>query len=414
LKERYKGFPAFVVSNGPSLDRNIEQLRDVRGRGLIICVESAIVPLLKHNITPDVLSVIERVKASYELHFKDVAYPQGIAMLGLAVADPRIWDAFPGERIPLLRDKEIVNLWVSRYLGDGSVIDAGVNVSHLAAETAVYLGADPVIFVGQDFAYGEDNGTHSKDSVYAQERGREFDERIKSRADVYTEGNNTALVRSNELWMDFKRGLELKIAAHPGKTFINATQGGARIVGTQCMKLCDAIERYCQSAIPERVDDIIRENKKRISREDRSRSVAAWMASIKEYIVLFRETAHMGQQRALECKKVLRLNLTAQDDKTKAWLDQAYQENNKVFRKLIMNGMLRCFLQQVIFSNYYMMNRLKMIDTDEKVREVFHIHYNFFNQIRVVCQSVSVHFEDALTTLQKQFQQGEDGVKNGG
>lgn len=412
LKNQYKGFPAFVVSNGPSLDKNIEALKEVRGRGLIICVESAIVPLLKHHIAPDILAVIERIRASYELHFKDIAYPKGISLLSLAVADPRVFAAFPGERVPILRDKEIVNLWTSSYLGDGSVIDAGVNVSHLATEIAVYLGADPVIFVGQDFAYGEDDGTHSKDSIYAEEKGRQYDDRIKSRTTVYTEGNSAPRVRSNQMWMDFKQGLELKIAAHPGKTFINATQGGAKIIGMQCMRLFDAIQQYCKGPIPRRVDELIRENKEEISPEERERSVADYMSSIQKYIKLFREAAREGQQRALECKKMLCLSKKNQKGKYNALLEEAYQTNIKIFGRLIMNGMFRCFLQQVIFANYYLLNRLKAIDTEDKIREVFKTHFHFFSHIRVICQSVSIHFEDALITLKKQFPEIKDGDNN--
>ena len=413
LKDQYKGFPAFIVANGPSLDKNIELLKDVQGRGLIICVESAIVPLLRHHITPDILAVIERIKASYELHFKDVAYPEGIALLGLAVADPRVYTAFPGERIPILRDKEVVNLWASRYLGDGSVIDAGVNVSHLAAELAVYLGTDPIVFVGQDFAYGEDEQTHSQDSVYAEEKGRQYNERIKSRTAVYTEGNETARIRSNEMWMDFKKGLEFKIAAHEDKRFVNATQGGAKIIGTQCMLLSDAINKYCKRIIPGRVDEIIWENKTKISREERDSAIAGFMESIRQYIKMFREAACEAKQRTLECKKMLCLTNRNKNGEHNVLLEEAYQKNIKIFSRLITNDMFRCFLQQVVFSNYYLINRLKMIDTEEKIQEVFKIHYNYFDHIRVVCQSVSVHFEDALITLKTQFPQIEDGAKNG-
>ena len=125
LKDAYKGYPAFMIANGPSLDKNIQQLKAIQERGLIICMESAIIPLLKNNIKPDILVVIERLKNSYIYHFKDIAYPRGIALLGLALIDPRIYSSFPGERIPIFRDGETLNKWFCLHLGDGSAIDAG-------------------------------------------------------------------------------------------------------------------------------------------------------------------------------------------------------------------------------------------------------------------------------------------------
>jgi len=399
LKDKYKGFPAFIIANGPSLDKNIHKLKDVRGRGLIICVESASIPLLKNHIRPDILAVIERIKASFLFHFKDVNYPNDIALLGLALADPRIFASFPGEMIPVFRDREIVNGWVSQHLGDGSVIDAGANVSHLAAELAIYMGAEPVIFVGQDYAYGPDHGTHSKDSVYSEEKGRKAREFIQSRPIVLTEGNDGLPVCSNELWLDFKKGLEMKIASHPESTFINATEGGAKIIGTACEKLEDAIRQYCVRPVSYRVNERISENKTAISVSQRKEGLEKLIGSVKHYAKAFRDMALEITKAKLDCKNILRLLPENENRLYDRILEEAYQRNIDIFNRLIMNGMFRCFLQPVIFANYYLINRLKMIDTPEKIAEVFRIHYNFFCQLSVACQSVSVHFENSLALL---------------
>lgn len=412
LKGQYPSCPAFIVANGPSLDKNIQKLKDIKGRGLIICMESASIPLLKNGITPDVLAVIERIKASYIFHFQNICYPDDIALLGLAVADPRIFATFPGEKIPVYRDKEIVNQWISEKIGDGCVIDAGANVSHLAVELALYMGANPVILVGQDYAYGPGQVTHSKDSVYSEEKGRKSSELIQSRPTMVTEGSQGSPVYSNELWLNFKKGLEMKIAQHTEITFINATEGGAKIIGTTCAKLEDAIRQYCIHPIPCRVNQLIREHRIKLCKTNRKEGIEELIESVKHYRKAFREAALEVNKARLDCKRVLSLLSENDNGQYNHVLDEAYQRNVSIFNRLIMDGMFRCFLQQIAFSNYYMINRLIMIDTPEKIKEVFRIHDNFFSQLCVVCQSVSVHFENCvapLTDLLGRMSQEESG-----
>ena len=54
-----KAYPAFIVSAGPSLDKNIEELKNIKGRGIIMAVDTAIKPLLKHGIVPDIIASVD-------------------------------------------------------------------------------------------------------------------------------------------------------------------------------------------------------------------------------------------------------------------------------------------------------------------------------------------------------------------
>jgi hypothetical protein len=57
------------------------------------------------------------------------------------------------------------------------------------------------------------------------------------------------------------------------------------------------------------------------------------------------------------------------------------------------------FSQQVIFAYYYLMNCIGMIDTPQKITEIFKIQYNFFCHLNVTYQSVSVHLENAAELM---------------
>jgi len=399
LKDKYKDIPSFIIANGPSLDKNIHQLEKINGKGLILSVESAVLPLLKNNIKPDVLAVIERTKNTYLYHFKNKEYPDDIALLSLALVDKRVYPSFSGAKIPILREKEVINNWINEYLGDGSAIDAGANVSHLAVELATYMGANPIVLVGQDYAYGPEQNTHSKDSIYSQDEGKQFEDIIKSRPIVYVEGNNGKMIASNQLWIDFKMGLELKINDHKDKLFINATEGGAKIEGTICENLEDVINKYCTTKIPYRVNEIIAQNKEMVSIPERKENLKDFIKSLEKYSVLFRNLTQQTILGKLECKKMLELAKKDNSEKHRDILEKAYQNNINIINSCLSNGLYRCFTQQVVFANYYQINRCGIINTYKKIIEIFEIQYEFFCQINIVTQSVSVHLENAAESL---------------
>jgi len=400
LKDKYKDVPAFIIANGPSLDKNIQELKKIQGNGLIISTESAIIPLLRNKIKPDILTIIERTKYTYLYHFENVEYPEDMALLCLGLVDKQVFPSFPGQKVPIFRNAEAINQWINKFLGDGSAIDAGANVSHLAFEIALLLGANPIVFVGQDYAYGPDGVTHSKDALYLEEKGKLAREIIQSMEVVYVESNEGNLIPSNQMWKDFKMGLEQKIALHPDKTIFNATEGGAKIEGTKCKRLSDVIEGYCIKSIPENVYELIAENKAMISIEQRKEGLREFIKNTKEYVEVFRNLSQISLTGTLSCRKMSRLSQEKDIEKYRSILEEAYRKNIETYQLFIADDLTRCFSQQVIFAYYYFMNHLGLINTPEKMIENFRIQHDFFLSLNVVCQSVSVHLENALEPLE--------------
>lgn len=60
--------PVVIVGSGPSLEDNIEFLRDMQDRAVIISSGSSLAVLLKNGIKPDFQCVLERAKAVYDRH----------------------------------------------------------------------------------------------------------------------------------------------------------------------------------------------------------------------------------------------------------------------------------------------------------------------------------------------------------
>lgn len=409
LKDKYKDTPAFIVANGPSLDKNIRQLGTIGGKGLIISVESAIVPLIKNGIRPDILTIIERSKKTFTYHLEDRDFPDDMALLCLALVDKQVLPSFKGAKIPIFRKGEAMNQWINESLGDGSEIDGGANVSHLAVELASYLGANPIVFVGQDYAYGTEGATHSRDAAYYEQKGKATRSFVESLPVVYVEGNDGSPIPTNQLWKDFKLGLEMKITAHPGNLFLNATEGGAKINGTQSMPLTEVIAKYCTKKIPRRVNQIIDESLQTISMPQRAGRLAGLIESVEKQAVVFRGFVKDTIRGKLECKRMVCLSQNGNADT--AVLDEVYRKQLGIYDAFLRNGLCRHFTQQLFFIYYYLMNRLGAIDTPEKVTEIFKIRYNIFQYLNIVIQSVSIHLEDAVESLREQLRDFENELK---
>ncbi|OXB91663.1 motility associated factor glycosyltransferase family protein [Parageobacillus galactosidasius] len=394
LKDKFTNVPAFIVANGPSLDQNMHELKRVKGKGLILCCESAIVPLMKNGIKPDAICVLERTPESYLYHFQNKKYPEDITLLALAVADPRTFASFAGPKVPIFRSFESTSEWINRIVGDGSGLYAGLNVSHLAYELAVYMGANPIVFVGQNFAYGLDGLTHSKQSKYTEDV-QEYIEKVKSLPIVYVEGNEDSFVPSNPLWVEFRKGLERLIEQTSHVTVINATEGGAKIKGTTCDTLTNVIEKYCKASLPYRLDTLLNESKKNLDISTRKNKIKSLRIELIKYMDIYRALNQLTSERKIIVEQLL------EKDKYGAGqeLRQEFEQNNKHIMKFLHRHVHDQFFQQVIMFGYHQMNELGVINTPEKLRYALQIQMELFDNLCVICKSLIRNFQIAVEKL---------------
>ncbi|WP_026523437.1 motility associated factor glycosyltransferase family protein [Butyrivibrio sp. MB2005] len=226
LKEVYpKGCPGVIVSAGPSLNENVEDLKKIKGHAFILATDRSLSVLKEHDIVPDAAISVDAIKSPEYLEYayeKDIpiicSYQLNIDAQKKAGGNLIYFDAISYERA-LFGDKA----------NFGSGLDMGGNVAGGAFVVLKLLGAKTIILVGQNLSYK--NGKHHADNI---------DEGMQEISnDVEVPGIDGKMVVSNRMWISYRNFFERQIVQNPGIKVIDATEGGVLIKGCDIKKLKD-------------------------------------------------------------------------------------------------------------------------------------------------------------------------------
>lgn len=238
---RFHGKPAIIVSAGPSLDKNVHLLAEAKGRAVILCVDTALKALLRHGIHPDFVLSIDGSLLNYR-HFEGVDVDD-VRLVAEPGTHYRILDEFRGPKLIASFDSPTMR-WLESFAGEKGFVLTGGSVATFAFPLAMLMGADPIIFVGQDLSYPD--GKFYASGTYYADNGYRFDTASMLRVPA-NDGGEVVTPRN---MYTFLKWFEDAIACNPERTYINATEGGARIQGTRVMTLREALERYCREPVP--------------------------------------------------------------------------------------------------------------------------------------------------------------------
>lgn len=229
---KYKNKPAIIVSAGPSLVKNVDLLKQVEENSLIISGGRTLKALIEKGIKIKLLAIADATDLNYKLvkdYIKDITAP----ILFSEGANINIVKEHKGLKLFYSYSKIIENI-VGRKL---THISTAGSVAHAMTSYAANLGSNPIIFIGQDFAYvGDEHYSKlTKDEYSTEDKNKKF---------IFVEDINGNKVRTDYALNNQRLGMEKIIELYKNVTFINSTEGGARIKGTIEMPLKEAINKY--------------------------------------------------------------------------------------------------------------------------------------------------------------------------
>ena len=226
-----KEMPVVIVAAGPSLVKNVELLQELKGRAMIVCVDRAFHILEEHSVVPDLLVTVDADKApDYLLSSENDDLP----LLCAFQANVETQKRYQGDKIychALLLEKMIPGI------GKRIRVQAelGGNVAGAALITFLVHGTHDIILVGQDLAMSG-RESHADGSNVGLSIGSGI---------VFIEGIDGKPVASRGDWLMFLRVYEQYLKLFPGPRVIDATEGGARIHGTDVMTLRQVLDEVC-------------------------------------------------------------------------------------------------------------------------------------------------------------------------
>jgi hypothetical protein len=156
--------PALVLAAGPSLDTVLPYIREISGRAVIVCVDTALRSLLRFGLEPDFLVVVDPQYWNWR-HLAGLAAPSSF-LISEAAAWPAIFraprrGAFLGGSLFPLGHR------IEAFAGNKGRLGAGGSVATSAWDLGRLMGCSPLWMAGLDLGY-PGGQTHAKASLFEQ------------------------------------------------------------------------------------------------------------------------------------------------------------------------------------------------------------------------------------------------------
>jgi len=165
--------PVFICANGPSLDENIEFLKENRDKYYLFSGGSALMPLYKAGLTPDFHFEIERTESlfDYVAVIDDDEYYKKITLITMNTVAPMVMNLF-GDVYVYFKPNDGGTELMRTVLGQTGfnkhlhLYSSNPTVSNAALAFAVEAGFKNVYFHGVDLGFIDPEYHHSKNSIY--------------------------------------------------------------------------------------------------------------------------------------------------------------------------------------------------------------------------------------------------------
>lgn len=225
--------PAIIVSAGPSLNKNIQYLKQAKGKAAIFVVDRALDYVLNQGIEPDFIVTLDSSKPiEYFSQQKDITVP----LFCTVDASIPVMDAHKGKKI-FFSLKGFPNYIYFKLKKEVSSLNSGGCVATGAFSICAGLGFKTIILMGQDLAFSKDKSTHA-DGIMGD------GDHLKA---VYkiVEGIDGNPIETRQDWYNYLVWFQDAVKELTDINVVDATEGGAKIIGTKILTLKEAIATYC-------------------------------------------------------------------------------------------------------------------------------------------------------------------------
>lgn len=230
--------PAIIVAAGPSLDKNVQLLKQAKGKAFIVVVDTAIKRVLKEGIIPDAIITIDMIKPLKLFEGEAIS---DIPLLADMDANYEVFDYVKPNNLVFFSSDSVI--WDKLFKSTGHelrTINSGGSVATSAISVMMELGIKRIVFIGFDLGFSENKAYAGAEAKKVEYNPDHY---------VYVEGicEEKILVRRD--YYNYLRWVESVAGRFTEFEFIDATEGGTKKKNTKIMTLQEVIDKYCTKEV---------------------------------------------------------------------------------------------------------------------------------------------------------------------
>jgi len=165
--KKFRDIPAILVGAGPSLNKHLKLLKEMKGRAIIIAFDAVVPTLNKAKIKPDFIFNLDPNERQV-LCLKDYDTSDSV-LIANTMCHPSVWRVHGGRTCfysNAAHHEDVFFSSVPGFVGPKGVIPCGFLTSASALNFAGGLRCNPIAFIGHDLSY--DTSHDFRGSGYAK------------------------------------------------------------------------------------------------------------------------------------------------------------------------------------------------------------------------------------------------------
>ncbi len=246
LENQFSNIPAIICGAGPSINKDLIELKKVNQKALVFAGGRAANVLSSANIEPHFTVGID----PYPMHHE--TFSQNNFFASPLIYRARInSDAMDKAHGPLVYTSKAIGYpiieWIETQLGIKSPkLEEGLNVVNFSLQLAYYFGCNPIILIGCDLSYNQ-NSAYSKSVVLNQKLPNSGDINSKDYSihkGLFEKNIHGKKVYTLWKWKEEAHWMAEFTQKNSDRTYLNATRSGLNIKGFKNTDLKKIISKH--------------------------------------------------------------------------------------------------------------------------------------------------------------------------
>lgn len=273
---------AIIVAPGPSLNKNINDLKQYKDKALIISVLHALPILIKEGIEPHVVVHVDAKPDEPLIEFFEKHMNFEIPLFVMGSNLPLMFNKIPRKKTVWSELIGPLHNELCKQLNISFPHLSGGNVSLYAFNLCAQWKFKNIVLVGHDLSYDGDQYYADTDGLKTAVEMKDLNGHKRLEVDGYFGGK---VKTSYDFFLyieEFKKWVESKL--HSDIRHINCTEGGARIEGFEHIRLCDLVDIFSRKPAELKINVDFQKEKKLFYQKSLSSYFESYLDKTKAFI----------------------------------------------------------------------------------------------------------------------------------